>query len=165
MVSDNLKYCGLSAIKSRRFSLDAANQKTIGSGRLDESALLIRNPKEPAQHQVRSQSISRVLSRAAIPLGKPLPVYSSDLPENSASHAQVFCLVLLQMGFSLPDASPHPRCALTTPFHPYLYHHWSSAVSLSVPLSIASRRLAVSQHLALRSPDFPLLINNQTAAA
>ena len=28
-------------------------------------------------------------------------------------------LVLLRMGFALPDGSLRPRCALTAPFHPY----------------------------------------------
>lgn len=83
-------------------------------------------------------------------------------------------LVLLRMGFSLPSASLRPRCALTAPGFPPAapegVHLFTlacatgdpcgrtgrpSAVLLSVPLSVASRRLAVSQHPALWSPDFP----------
>ena len=38
-------------------------------------------------------------------------------------------LVLLRVGFTLPLLLPAVRCALTTPFHPYLYsqtNHWRS---------------------------------------
>ena len=52
---------------------------------------------------------------------------------------------------------PGARCALTAPFHPYLCRLFRrpSAVLLSVPLSVALPRPAVSRHSALRSPDFP----------
>ena len=48
------------------------------------------------------QAVSRVLSRTVIPLGIPLPVCSSNLPERSAGSVIAFCLVLLRMGFGLP---------------------------------------------------------------
>jgi hypothetical protein len=75
-------------------------------------------------------------------------------------------LILLQVGFGLPAVSPRLRCALTAPFHPYLPGvATQQAVLLSVPLSVALGqadlrlpcllRLAVSQHLVLRSPDLP----------
>ena len=64
---------------------------------------------------------------------------------------------LLRVGFSLPAVSPRRRCALTAPFHPC--HPRSRPREfggmLSVALSLGSPPLAVSQHAALWSPDFP----------
>jgi hypothetical protein len=47
-------------------------------------------------------------------------------------------LVLLRMGFTLPDESLHPRCALTAPFHPYRRAslHPNSGGIFSVVLSV-----------------------------
>ena len=69
-------------------------------------------------------------------------------------------LVLLHVGFSVPAVFPRLRWALTPPFHPYLWLRLSPQPIgglLSVPLSVGLRRLAVSQHVALWSPDFPLV--------
>ena len=61
----------------------------------------------------------------AIPLGRPLPGASRDLPGRPARKPA--CprqggrrpyLVLLPVGFAVPSPSPAPRCALTAPFHP-----------------------------------------------
>jgi len=38
-----------------------------------------------------------------------------------AEAKQADCLVLHAVGFALPRLSPAERCALTAPFHPYLY--------------------------------------------
>src|SRR5579883_354564 len=70
-----------------------------------------------------SQSISRVLSWATIYLGCLSPNTSSDLPELSTGHTIELCLILLQVGFTLPSLLPAMRCALTAPFHPYLASH------------------------------------------
>jgi hypothetical protein len=53
-------------------------------------------------------------------------------------------LVLLHVGFALPDGSLHPRCALTAPFHPYLRRGGIFSVALSVrnALSESPRPLA-----------------------
>src|ERR1700761_6901247 len=48
---------------------------------------------------------------------------------------------------------PEVRCALTAPFHPY---HFRGGL-FSVALSFGSPRPAVDRHLALWSPDFPLV--------
>src|SRR6185369_6946085 len=63
----------------------------------------------------------------AIPLGRPSPGASRDLPENLARKgawagcpAPFSYLVLLPVGFTMPAPLPEPRCALTAPFHPYL---------------------------------------------
>ncbi len=82
--------------------------------------------------------VSRILSRAAIPLGAALPrTLISDLPGGSgtcsnhlgapgrhAAESGFFgsrfppYLVLLRVGFTLPSTLPPKRCALTAPFHP-----------------------------------------------
>ena len=50
-------------------------------------------------------------------------------------------LTLLPVGFTMRDVSPHPRCALTTPFH---RDHLRDGRLLSVALSFESPRLAVN---------------------
>ena len=87
-----------------------------------------------------SEPVSRILSCAVIPLDAALPrTFNSNLPggfgtcSNRLSRigpirrAARFLrhwrvppyLVLLRVGFTLPDASRRQRCALTAPFHPY----------------------------------------------
>ncbi len=67
-----------------------------------------------------SRPVSRVLSRTAIHLGCVSPRTSSDLPGDSCGHTNTPPYsVLLRVGFTLPQASPPARCALTAPFHPY----------------------------------------------
>lgn len=61
-------------------------------------------------------------------------------------------VALLQVGFTMRAVSPKPRCALTAPFHPY---RAALGGLLSVALSFESPRLAVNQHHALWSSDFP----------
>jgi hypothetical protein len=63
--------------------------------------------------------------------------------------------VLLQVGFTKPLLSPGERCALTTPFHPCQTRSPMPGGLFSVALSFESPRLAVNQHPAHRSPDFP----------
>jgi len=61
-------------------------------------------------------------------------------------------------GWGLPSRPGHPGrwCALTAPFHPCLCTASRAIGGLfSVALSCGSPRLAVSQHLALWSPDLP----------
>jgi len=82
----------------------------------------------------------------------PYPQLKRDGPPLAAY------LGLLAVGFAVPTRSPVSRCALTAPFHPY---PTSSHVGLipggifSVALSRSSRRVAVSNHRALSSSDFP----------
>lgn len=93
----------------------------------------------------KSRSISRVLSRTVIHLGVPLPARSSNLPEDDTSRIMAFCLVLLQMGFSLPLRLPVARCALTAPSHPYLCFRRSHRRSKSLhhfPLPFDTQPLA-----------------------
>jgi hypothetical protein len=67
----------------------------------------------------------------------------------------LFYLVLLQVGFTMPQLLPVARCALTAPFHPYQIIRKSSGGLLSVALAVGSRLPEVIWHLAHWSPDFP----------
>src|SRR5438552_11177258 len=62
-------------------------------------------------------------------------------------------------GWGLPSRRRHRRrwCALTAPFHPCPLHvvRRPAGGLLSVALSVGSRLLGVTQHLALWSSDFP----------
>ena len=81
---------------------------------------------------------------------------SSNLPERSASSVNAFCLVLLRMGFSLLRLVTKCTVRSYRTFSPLpVLPKQPSAVLLSVPLSVALLRPAVSRHSALRSPDFP----------
>ena len=64
-------------------------------------------------------------------------------------------LVLLPVGFTLPYLLPDMRCALTAPFHPYLY---KTGGILSVALSIDSRRPDVIRHRIFVKPGLSSLI-------
>lgn len=65
--------------------------------------------------------------KAVIYLDRRLPAGSSlnanatypNLKRAGPTHR--LCLVLQGVGFTMPATSPSPRCALTAPFHPYLY--------------------------------------------
>lgn len=69
-------------------------------------------------------------------------------------------LVLLQVGFALPQLLPVARCALTAPFHPYHFH----GGIFSVALSVGSRLPGVTWHFVLWSPDFPPLAKQRAIA-
>ena len=95
--------------------------------------------------------VSRVLSRVTIYLGRRLPDVSSDLPKEDAGRIIFLLLGLAPGGVYLAGQSPNRWWALTPPLHPCHF----MAVFISVALSLGLPPLAVSQHLALRSPDFP----------
>ncbi len=113
----------------------------------------------------QSRPVSRVLSpralssagEADIPLGPALPQASSERTRERGGPPHVLpYLLLLQVGLAVPPVSPRARCALTAPFHPC--RHWLKLPAgglFSVALSRESPRLAVNQHPALWSPDFP----------
>ncbi len=92
----------------------------MGSG-----AILAVKKAEQRQEKGGSRPLSRVLSWTIIPLGRPSPCASSNLPGNTRGSrvAAQGCLppylVLLRAGFAMPFLLPGPRCALTAPFHPY----------------------------------------------
>lgn len=91
-----------------------------------------------------------------IPLGAALLPRSSNLPVDSASNLNAYCLVLLRMGFTLPATVTSAAVRSYRTFSPLPDPlAGPSAVQLSVALSVGSRRPAVSRHSALWSPDFP----------
>ena len=80
----------------------------------------------PVTQKSQSGPVSRVLSRAAISLGRRLPAASSDRPgsrygpdESAARRAVLPAWSCSRWG--LPSQAGHPICwcALTAPFHPY----------------------------------------------
>ena len=87
----------------------------------------------------------------AIYLERVSPRVSSTQPERTEGHRIAFLFALAPDGVYQADKSPCRWCALTAPFHPYL----QAGGLFSVALSLRSPSLAVSQHPALRSPDFP----------
>ena len=73
-------------------------------------------------------SILKLIEWMTIHLGRLLPAASRNLPERQRENTPTeavsisVChsyLVLLPMGFTMPDPLLELRCALTTPFHPY----------------------------------------------
>jgi hypothetical protein len=86
-------------------------------------------PSTPGQAACKPGSVPapRVGRRGmAIPLGRPLPDASRDLPGRLArkpafppQRERRPYLVLLPVGFTMPPPLPAPRCALAAPFHPH----------------------------------------------
>src|SRR4030081_2817321 len=70
----------------------------------------------------------RAVSRVLYPCGRQSFIFAGHYCQALATSPGVKrsgplllpYLVLLHVGFSLPDGSLLPRCALTAPFHPYL---------------------------------------------
>ena len=92
----------------------------------------------------------------AIPLGRPLPGASRDLPGRPGRKPA--CprggrrpyLVLLPVGFAMPSPLPATRCALTAPFHPDPQAPKRSGAPagglLSVALSLGSPPPGITRH-------------------
>ena len=84
-------------------------------------------PSPLNQPACKPGSVRRCLHRVtAIPLGRRLPVASSNLPgRQDPDTGPATCAarrpysVLLPVGFAVPLPLPEARCALTAPFHPY----------------------------------------------
>src|ERR1700730_9274694 len=95
-------------------------------------------------------------SATAIPLGRGSLRASSNQPgrrrgsrwrpELSPEHPCRPYSVLLPVGFAVPPALPHARCALTAPFHPCLCGLPRSGGLFSVALSLGPPPAAVSRH-------------------
>ena len=97
--------------------------------------------------------ISRILYAMIIHLGWMLPSTSSGYLGKRRAHLIFRHLPCSRWG--LPSSISHLMdwCAFTAPFH--LYNALRRCSLLSVALSIALPLLGVTQHPALRSPDFP----------
>ena len=114
-----------------------AGSQNIAAKRCSFSVLMKEDVYARFGRKSARRPISRVLSRPlagpwmTIPLGRPLPDASRDLPgrrrQKPAWPAPVLkdrpagrpYAVLLPVGFALPPPLPAARCALTAPFHPY----------------------------------------------
>ena len=102
----------------------------------------------------RSRPVSRVLSRAVIPLRCASPRTCSDLPGSSCGLTQRSPIrSCSKWGLPCRRVLPPARCALTAPFHPYL--PLPAGGLFSVALSVGSRLPGVTWHSAQSSPDFP----------
>ena len=74
-------------------------------------------------------------------------------------------LVLLLVGFALPPSLLTARCALTTPFHPYLTNHEDAPGGLlSVALSLELPPPGVTRHHASVEPGLSSLTSKDTKA-
>jgi len=83
--------------------------------------------KKPLNRKVEgpdkvSRSISRVLSWTTIHLRQLSPAAWSDLPESTVGHGyRIPIWSCSGWGLPSPRLLPAARCALTAPFHPYLF--------------------------------------------
>src|SRR3954454_1971246 len=92
---------------------------------------------------------------AAIHLELPLPTASSGLPGSSGGPpSNAPCLTLLQVGFAEPPGSPRALVVSYTTVSPLPAAEAAGGL-FSVALSRESPRVGVTDHPALRSPDFP----------
>ena len=95
-------------------------------------------------------------SATAIPLGRGSLRASSNqpgrrrgsrwMPRLAPEHPCRPYSVLLPVGFAVPPALPHARCALTAPFHPCHCGLPRAGGLFSVALSLGSPPAAVSRH-------------------
>ncbi len=100
-----------------------------------------------------SRPRSPSVEAAIIPLERSSPIASSSQPAGSGespsdflSEAAPAYAALHPMGFAVPDALPHPRWALTPPFHPYRERSLARAARRSASLWHCPRRF---RHRAL----------------
>ncbi len=82
-------------------------------------------------------------------------------PSLFASEPRPFCLALLRVGFTKPSESPHLLVSSYLTVSPLPRALIDESIRrtgglLSVALSLTSRPVGVTDHPALRSPDFPL---------
>src|SRR5580693_9037155 len=108
----------------------------------------------------------RTISRFLYPFGRQSFVWAGHRYPALAAYPEVHWdgpsllpyLALLRVGFALPAKLLPPRCALTAPFHPYLFQHECTVHRRYIfcgTFRIRRRTPAVSRHAALWRPDFP----------
>ena len=103
---------------------------------------------------MKSRSISRVLSRATIHLGRLSPSRLLRPTRIRRGPRQMDpYLALLRAGMPSRACCQRPRCALTAPFHPCRPEKTGGL--LSVASAAGSRPPGVTWHPVLWSPDFP----------
>ena len=100
--------------------------------------------------------MSRVLSRTTIYLRPTLPLASSAQPERGAGNTMALLFAFAPDGACQAAVLPRRWWSLTPPFQLFSQRLAAPAgVFFSAALSVGLPRLAVSQHPALWSPDFP----------
>lgn len=107
---------------------------------------------------MRGGPVSRVLSGAAIYLLRTSPSASSAQPEHGAGHTMVLLFAFAPDGACQAAVLPRRWWSLTPPFQLFplrAANRPQVGVFFSAALSVGLPRLAVSQHPALWSPDFP----------
>ena len=108
--------------------------------------------------KMRGGPVSRVLSGAAIYLLRTSPSASSAQPEHGAGHTMVLLFAFAPDGACQAAVLPRRWWSLTPPFQLFplrAANRPQVGVFFSAALSVGLPRLAVSQHPALWSPDFP----------
>ena len=104
-----------------------------------------------------------------IPLGRQLPDASSDLPENLGRAALERSPIRSCSGWGLPCLPCHQRSGELLPRLFTLTRHGAALRNaggiFSVALSLGSPPVAVSDHPALWSSDFPLIREDQRPSA
>ena len=118
---------------------------------------LVREPGR-FRPKVRGGPVSRVLSGAAIYLLRTSPSASSAQPEHGAGHTMVLLFAFAPDGACQAAVLPRRWWSLTPPFQLFplrAANRPQVGVFFSAALSVGLPRLAVSQHPALWSPDFP----------
>ena len=100
--------------------------------------------------------MSRVLSWTIIYLRASLPTPSSAQPERGAGHTMALLFAFAPEGACQAAVLPRRWWSLTPPFQLFpAANRPQVGVFFSAALSVGLPRLAVSQHPALWSPDFP----------
>ena len=105
-----------------------------------------------SEEAVVSRPVSGILSLDLQSKGWP-SIYAAYL--GTSSGQPVPCLALLQVGFTEPTELPRSLVGAYRTVSPLPVPLPAIGGLFSVALSFGSPRLAVSQHLALWSPDFP----------
>jgi len=147
-------------------------------------SLGLQSRKDQREQACKPNSVPADWRMAIIPLGPALLPDSSDLPESRLSSLAAIrdegaalrsgqpllsYLVLLRVGFTVPRMSPPERCALTLSpqagrtFSPLPVQRRAVSFLWHCPYRRRTSRqignppptLAVSEHTALRSSDFP----------
>ena len=146
-VESDLRVCGRKPPGSTRMCGSAYTGRWWGRASRSVSRVLCPTPRRWRRPSLSGRRCRRPL--AAYPgarAGRPrtLPVWPCS-------------------GWGLPSHASHLTCwwSLAPPFHPYRRDRGLAGGLLSVALSRGSPRVAVSNHPALRSPDFPRRVTSR----
>ena len=158
---------GLPALTGRREdrgSMGKGIHRRVSSGHLGLGVRLgilagageLRKPNPVSHRHAKGVAVSGHSSRAAIAGGLQQPTRKRPPRRAGRAARDIHFPIWSCSAWGLPCLAPSPaeRCALTAPFHPYRRRSATGGL-LSAALSVASLRLAVSEHAARGSSDFP----------